>query len=313
MQARARLAAAAAVAAVVLAAYVLGGLTGSYALSRRLVKMAAVALVAISVAPATIIFQTMTHSRILAPTIIGMDSLYLFTQTATVFFLGATHLAWVDARVNFIVASALMLLFSLGLYRVFVMGGEHDLYYVLLVGSVLGTLFQSLASFLQMLIDPNEFLVVQGRMFAGFNNVPAELLGVASGAVLLVAIWILPALRDLDVLALGRDHAVNLGIDHPRLTRRLWVAVSVLVAVSTALVGPISFLGMLMANLAQELLTTYRRMVLMAGATLLSVAALASAVLVVERVLGFSTTVSVIVNLTGSAYFLYLILREHPT
>ncbi|HEY8426022.1 MAG TPA: iron chelate uptake ABC transporter family permease subunit [Limnochordales bacterium] len=312
MRVRGRLVAVAVVAAALVAVYVLVGLTGSYALSRRVVKMAAVALVASSVAPATIIFQTMTHNRILAPSIIGMDSLYLLTQTATVFFLGATHLAWADARVNFVIASALMLLFALGLYRLFVVRGEHHLYFILLVGIVLGTLFQSLVSFLQMLIDPNEFLVVQGRMFAGFNNVPVELLGVAAGAVLLMAIWMLPTLRYLDVLALGRDHAVNLGVDYPALTRRLWVAVSVLVAVSTALVGPITFLGLLMANLAQELLATYRRTVLMAGATLLSVAALAGAVLVVERVLGFSTTVSVIVNLAGSAYFLHLILKEHP-
>ena len=312
MRLRARLAAVALVAAALVAVYVLVGLTGSYALSRRVVKIAAVALVASSVAPATIIFQTMTHNRILAPSIIGMDSLYLLAQTATVFFLGATHLAWADVRLNFVIASALMLVFALSLYRVFVVGGEHDLYFILLVGVVLGTLFQSLTSFLQMLIDPNEFLVVQGRMFAGFNNVPADLLGVAAAAVLAIALWMLPTLPYLDVLALGRDHAVNLGVDYPALTRRLWVAVSVLVAVSTALVGPITFLGLLMANLAEELLATYRRTVVMLGATLLSVAALAGAVLVVERVLGFSTTVSVIVNLVGSAYFLHLLLRERP-
>lgn len=314
MRCRWKLVAIALVAGALVTLYVLGGLAGhlDYVLPRRLAKAASVALVGSSVAPATIIFQTMTHNRILAPSIVGMDSLYALLQTFTVFAFGAINLAWVDARVNFVISCALMLVFAVGLYRVFFSRGSEHLYFVLLVGIVCGIFFQSLSSFLQMLIDPNEFLVVQGRMFASFNDVPGELLGVSFALVVSTALYVRPQVRYLDVLALGRDHAINLGVDYPVVTRRLWIAVSVLVSVSTALVGPITFLGLLIANLAQEWLETYRRTVLMAGAALLSIVALMGAVLLVERVLGFSTTVSVIVNLVGSIYFLHLILRERP-
>src|SRR5690606_41927924 len=63
----------------------------SYVLPRRGAKILAIVLAGGSIAAATVIFQTITQNRILTPSIIGIDSLYMLVQTAIVFFLGAAH------------------------------------------------------------------------------------------------------------------------------------------------------------------------------------------------------------------------------
>jgi len=281
-----------------------------YALERRTLKVLAVLLTGSSVAFATVVFQTITHNRILTPSIIGMDSLYNLIQTSVVFFFGATNALWVNEKVHFAVSAGLMILFAGLLYRALFRREKFNLYFVILVGLIMGVFFQSFASFMEMLIDPNEFLVAQGRMFGSFNNVRTGLLAVAFAASGLVALYFYPAASYLDVLALGRDHAISLGVNYVAVVRRLWVAISGLVAISTALVGPVTFLGLLVANLAYELLKTHRHAVLIPGAMLVSVALLTAALIAVERVFAFNTTVSVIVNFAGSFYFIYVVLKE---
>ncbi len=68
-----------------------------------------------------------------------------------------------------------------------------------------------------------------------------------------------------------------------------------------------------MANVAYEMLATYRRLPLIGAAILVSIVALVGGQLIVERVFTFSTTLSVIINFAGGIYFLYLLLKERTT
>lgn len=281
-----------------------------FVLPRRTVKILAIFLAGASIAASTIIFQSVTNNRILTPSIIGVDSLYILVQTAIVYFLGSMHPITLNPNLNFLVSVGVMILFSLVMHRLFFTQSRSNIYVLLLMGIIFGTLFQSLSSFLSVLIDPNEFLVLQSRMFASFNQVKSELLAIAYVAAALTAAFLSRHIRFLDVLALGREHAINLGVDHHRVVRSLLVAVFILISISTALVGPITFLGLIVANVAYEMLSTYRRLPLIGAAILTSIIALVGGQLIVERVFAFSTTLSVIINFAGGVYFLYLLLKE---
>jgi len=281
-----------------------------FAIARRGIKVIAAVLVGSAVAFSTVVFQTMTNNRILTPSIIGMDSLYGLLQTAVVFTLGATHPLWSNPKVHFAASSALMIGLALLIYQGLFRKARNDLYFVLLFGMILGVFFGSIGSFTEKIMDPNEFLIAQGRMFSSFNSVRQELLAVAAGAMLAIAALSYPLWKYLDAMALGRDHAINLGVDHPRVVRRLWIVIAALISVSTALVGPVTFLGLLVANLAYQIFRTHRHRLLIPGASILGVAALVAALFAVERVFAFRTTVSVVINFVGSLYFLYIVLRE---
>ncbi|MEK3936749.1 iron chelate uptake ABC transporter family permease subunit [Sporosarcina sp. FSL W7-1349] len=299
-------------AAVFCGLYLFQGLNGSfdYALPRRGIKVLAMVITGVAIAYSTVIFQTITHNRILTPSIMGLDSLYLLLQTVVIFFLGSGHVTVVNKHVNFILSVATMIVFALLLYRFLFKSGRQPIYFLLLVGIIVGTFFGSISTFLQVLIDPNEFLRVQDKMFASFNNVSGELVWWALGfvAIALVIGW--RSMDELDVLSLGRDTAINLGVSYDKVVKMMLILSAVLISVSTALVGPITFFGLIVANLSYQFFKTYKHSILIIGASVMSVIALVGGQWVVERVFTFSTTLSVIINFIGGVYFIYLLLKE---
>jgi len=283
----------------------------AYALSRRIPKIIAIVITGAAIAYASMVFQTVTENRILTPSVLGLDALYVFIQTVIIFFIGSQALAKVDSRISFMVSVLLMVLFSVGILGLILKKVKGNIYLLLLVGIITGTLFRSGSSFIQVIIDPNEFLILQGSLFASFNNVNTEVLTI-SGILLVSAMaYGMTRTSELDVLSLGRDNAINLGINHKRLVNTMLVIVAILISVSTALVGPITFLGILVTNLSRELLKTYRHVYLITGAMLISSTALVYGQLLVERIFVFSTPISVIINFIGGLYFIYLLLREN--
>lgn len=282
----------------------------AYAFPRRLKKAAAVGLAGFAVAYSSLLFQTITNNRILTPSIIGFDALYLLIQGATIFLFGANSAVIMDHSGYFLLNVVLMILLAGVLYRFLFRREDRHIYFILLAGLICGTLFRSIFSFLLVLIDPNEFHLIQDKMFASFNQVNTDLLLLAACGVTAVSLYSLRFLAVLDVLSLGRDHAHNLGVDCERTVGRLLVVVAVLVAVSTALVGPVTFLGLLVVNVVYSLFQTYRHRVLIPGTVLISLIALFGGLLLVERVFSFATNLTVIINGVGGSYFLYLMLRE---
>jgi len=162
----------------------------------------------------------------------------------------------------------------------------------------------------QRMLDPNEFAVVQDMMFASFNKVDTDLLAVAAAAVAGSGIVCLRLVHALDVLALGRDLSVNLGVDHRRLVTALFAVVAILVSVSTALVGPITFFGLLVASLAYQVAGSDRHRETLPAAILIAIVALVGGQTVLERVFGLDTALSVIVDFAGGLAFLVLLLRS---
>ncbi len=284
-----------------------------YVLPRRTMKVLAIILTGASIGISTLIFQTITNNRILTPSIIGLDSLYMLIQTFLVFFFGSANLTMMSKNLNFLLSVGLMVLFSGVLYKILFKKEGNNIYFLLLIGLIFGTLFQSMSSFMQVMIDPNEFLMVQDKMFASFNNIKTDLLVISIISVLAVSAYALRFLKYLDVMSLGKDQAINLGVDYDFVVKRLLIVIAILISISTALVGPITFLGLLVVNVAYQFFNTYKHGYLMLGSILLSIIALVGGQLIVERVFTFSTTLSVIINFIGGIYFIYLLLKENKS
>lgn len=301
----------AALAAVSIILFMTVGVRGkwSFVLSFRGTKVATMALVGYSIAVSTVLFQTITNNRILTPSIMGFDALYALIQTGFVFFLGAATVSGLDPRLRFGVEVGAMVLFSGLLYRWLFSGGLRSLHLLMLVGIVFGILFRSLSGFMQRLIDPNEFVVLQDRLFASFNRTNGELLAVAALVVLAVSVFGWRWIRTFDVLALGREASVNLGVEHRRTVTAILVMVAILTAVSTALVGPVTFFGLLVANLAYMLIASHRHSLILPASFLIAVTTLVGGQFVLERLLAFDTALSIVIEFLGGIFFLVLLVR----
>ncbi|WP_462413082.1 iron chelate uptake ABC transporter family permease subunit [Neobacillus sp. Marseille-QA0830] len=300
------------VAAGCCALYLFHDLNGSfdYALPRRAIKVIAMIITGFTIAYATVVFQTITHNRILTPSIMGLDSLYMLLQTLIIFFLGSDHMVSANKQINFLISVVAMMVFAMLLYKLLFKKGDQQIYFLLLVGIIVGTFFSSFSTFFQVLIDPNEFQIVQDRMFASFNNINADLVWLALIIVGAVIIYAWRFVKYLDVLSLGRETAINLGVPYDSVVKQMLIITAIFISISTALVGPITFFGLIVANLSYQFFKTYKHKVLISGAVVMSVIALVGGQWVVERVFTFSTTLSVIINFVGGVYFIYLLLKE---
>ncbi|WP_337390108.1 iron chelate uptake ABC transporter family permease subunit [Duodenibacillus massiliensis] len=280
----------------------------AYAMGLRLPRLAVILIACFAISAAAIVFQTIIRNTIVTPCLLGMNSLYLLIHTAVVFFLGSGSLFAVNPVYAF-AADVIVMGFVAGFiyYTIFQKTGGNVLY-VLLIGTVLSTFFSSMQNSLTRIMDPNEYDALLNTLTASFTNVNAAC--IIPGALLLAAIawWLRKDLAILDVISLGREQAVSLGADYERTLRRLMVGVALYIAVATALVGPLSFLGLITANVARQLFTTYRHTWLIAGSACVGMLILTAGQFVVEHVMVYAVPVSVFVTIGGGIYFLYLVL-----
>lgn len=288
----------------------LNSVNWDYNLSKRIPKVIAIIITGGAIAFSSMIFQTVTNNRILTPSILGLDSLYMFGQTISLFIFGANNIMMTNKNINFLVSVLIMVFGTIILYKFVFKKSSGNVFVLLLVGTVVGTLFKSMTSFMQVLIDPNDFVSLQGKMFASFSSVNTDILIIAIILILIIFAFIYDDIKKLDVMLLGREQSINLGIDHDKLTKKILLIVSLLVSISTALVGPITFLGLLVVNLSYQFFKTYKHTYLITGAILMSIIALVGGQFIVERILNFSSTVSIIINFIGGLYFIYLLLKE---
>lgn len=272
-------------------------------------KVLAMVIVGFAIAASTVMFQTITNNHILTPSIMGFDSLYMLIQTIAVFALGSTQLVQVDNRVRFLVEIIVMSVFSGLLYWWLFIQADRGLHLLVLVGIIFGVLFRSFTNLLQRMIDPTEFAVLQDAGFASFNSVDPSLLGLSTGVIVAVALVIVRKNRVLDALALGRETAINIGVDYRREVMTVLTMVTILIAVSTALVGPITFFGLLVAHLGYQVISSSRHRFTIPAAALFSVIFLVAGQLVLERVFSFNSSLSIMIEFMGGLLFIILLLR----
>ena len=263
-----------------------------YVLNNRALTISAIVITGIAIALATMLFQTVVNNRILTPSILGLDSLYLLIQTGILFLFGSKTLLSINPFVLFLMSTGVMIGF-------------------MLVGIDFGTFFGSLTTFMEVLIDPNEFQISQDFGFASFNRINTKILWLALAMLVAVILYSLRYWKYLDVLALGREQALSLGVDYQHMVKKLLIIVAILTSVSTALVGPLVFLGLLVMNITFEFMQDYRHKLLIPAAMLLAVFTLVCGQFLLIQVFTFSTPLSVIINFVGGLYFLSLLLRAN--
>ena len=276
----------------------------------RAPKLIAMLITAFAIGGASIVFQSIINNTIVTPCLLGMNSLYTLIHTAVVFFAGSGSLIAVNANLAFLVDVALMGVVATVIYSYLFQKTNHNVLYVLLIGTVLTSFFSSIQSTLTRVMDPNEYDALLATLVASFSNINSEIIALC--LVLLAAI-IFALRRDLallDVLTLGKQQAINLGVDYDKSIRRLLLGVTLCIAVATAMVGPISFLGLIIANIARQLLKTYRHTYLILGSALVGMVVLVAGQLVVERVYHYAVPISVFITVGGGVYFLYLLLAN---
>lgn len=277
-------------------------------------KLLAMLLVGSAIASATMVFQTLTANRILTPSIIGLDALYLLSKMLVIFLAGTTAAQAARPPLwQFYLDTALMTAAAAALFATFLPLLARDIYRLLLIGIIFGVLCNKLTDLMARMLDPAAYTSFQAVAYARFDRARADLILPAAFIIGACLAWIWYKRHTLDILALGREQAINLGVAYPRELLTLMLTVSLLVAVSTALVGPTLFFGLLVSALACRLFPVPYHAIQLPAACLLACAILIIGQTLFERVFHFAATLSILIECIGGSVFLYLLLaRKQP-
>ncbi|WP_144754458.1 iron chelate uptake ABC transporter family permease subunit [Bartonella saheliensis] len=280
-----------------------------YTWSFRLTKLISLLLIAYAISVSTVLFQTIVNNRLLTPSIMGFDQLYILIKTVLMYFLGSLSLPFLNEEGQLILESLILILFSISLFRWLFSGSLKGLHLTLLIGVVLGGFFFSLRMFMQLQLNPDQMMNLTDIMFANFNKFNTSLISFAIIIVFIVSLIGWRSRHLLDILALGRENSLNLGINYHKSATAILIFVSILVSISTALVGPVTFFGLLVANLSYELSPQAKHSVVVPIAILLAIICLVGGQFILEQIFHMAGRLSFIIEFCGGIVFLILLMK----
>jgi len=276
----------------------------------RATSVTVILVVAWCQALATVAFQTITNNRIITPSIMGFESLYRLIQTSIVFFFGTTGLTSMNSTGQYLMQVGLMVALAALLYGRLLQSERTNIHQTLLLGIVIGTGLGGLSTYMQNLLNPSAFDILSARLIGNISNADVSQLTVAIPLAVVAGGLLLTMSRTLDVLGLGRDAAIGLGVDHRRNSLVILMLTAVLMAVSTSLVGPMSFLGFLVAMTAYQLSDTHEHRFVLPMAWLVGVVILGGAYFTLRHIFYATGSVGIIIEAVGGVFFLIHLLRK---
>jgi len=277
---------------------------------RRLTAVAAMFISALCHSFATVTFQSVTGNRVITPSLLGYESLYSFIQTSVLFFFGATALVRFSGTGAFFLQVALMIALSLILFGWLLSGRYGNLHLMLLIGIIIGAGLNAVSGFMRRVLSPSEFDLLQSRLIGSVNNADAEYFPIVIPLVLATVLALFLLSRRLNVLSLGRDTATAFGVNYQAHVLLFLVLIAVLMATTTALIGPMTFFGFLVAMLSYQAAPTFDHRYVLPMAFAIGFGILTSAYFLLYHVFHAQTVVSVLIELFGGIAFLTVLLRK---
>ena len=287
----------------------------NFIFQRRLLKLLIMVIVSCAIPISTISFQTVVQNRFLTPGVLGIESLFVFIQSGLYYF---ESLVGVKVEQSVIIYSVTIAI-QIGLLLLLMNASKGmmltNFKVLLLLTMAFSMLLRNASTFLQVLMDPNEFDKLQSSLYPSFQKMNAQpmMIGVAISLFVLLMMVFYRLRHQLDALHLGVDGAKMLGINTKRLSNVVIVIVIIMTSLSTILVGPLQFLGFMIANLTYQLTKEYKHGVLWLFSAVLGLVIVLTAQLIVERIFLLTIPISVFIEGIGGVLYLILLVKgEKP-
>ena len=283
----------------------------SFILQRRLLKLLVIVIVSSAIPISTISFQTVVQNRFLTPGVLGIESLFVFIQSGLYYFESLLGISVEQSVFIYIVTIGV----QIGLLLLFmnISNGMmlSNFKVLLLLTMAFSMLLRNASTFLQVLMDPNEFDKLQSSLYPSFQKMNAQPVMISIAVVLLgiLLILLIKMRHQLDALHLGIDPSIMLGINTKRLSKIVIVIVIIMTSLSTILVGPLQFLGFMIANLTYQLTKEYKHGVLWLFSAVLGLVIVLAAQLMVERIFFLTIPISVFIEGFGGVLYLILLVK----
>ena len=161
-----------------------------YAMKIRTPKLIVMLITAFAIGGASIVFQSIINNTIVTPCLLGMNSLYTLIHTAVVFCAGSASALASNPNLSFAVDLLLMGVVATVVYSCLFRKTNHNILYVLLIGTVLSSFFSSIQSTMTRIMDPNEYDTLLNTLVASFSNINSEIIVFSLVLLALLIFWL---------------------------------------------------------------------------------------------------------------------------
>ena len=278
-------------------------------LQLRLPRVLAAALAGGALAVAGVAFQGLTRNPLAEPAVLGVSSGAAFgVVVAQIFGLGISGLEALGVA-SFAFAGALLA--AAAVYLIAIVPGGLSIQTLLLAGVIVGIFFTSAITVLISVVDFNRLGGVVHWLLGNLAPIAAGPLALFAGLAA-VGFWlVLRHARELNLLALGEEAAVQLGVDAERLKRRVFVAAALLTGIVVAFTGPIGFVGLVVPHVLRGVLGQDNRLLVPTALVGGGVFLLAADTLARNLVAPAELSVGVITSFCGAPVFVYLLRTRY--
>lgn len=285
--------------------------TFSFFIGKRASKLILMILVGTTIGISAVLFQTITNNRILTPGVLGVDSIYMFFNLLLLYIAKDLSIFATHYYLYFFFITALTLGSSYTLYKAIFEKENRKIDEIILIGVVFGTLLKGISSFLQIMLDPNQFSLLQDLSFASINNTDVRLIYITAPILIIICFIVIREFHVLDIMLLGKDQSINLGIDYDKKVKLLFFIVIALTSITTALIGPLVFFGVAIVNIAREMVTSYKHKELVLFTSILGTFILILGQFLIERILDMAVPIGVLIGFFSGIYFFILLIKEN--
>jgi iron complex transport system permease protein len=278
-------------------------------LSIRLPRIAVAALAGGALAVAGVAFQALTRNPLAEPSVLGVTSGAAFgVVIGQSFGLGWTFL---EAAGLTAFAFAGALLAAGAVYLIAAVGRELFVPTLLLAGVIVGIFFASAITVVISLLDLNRLGGVVHWLLGNLAPVPPRALAMFA-LFAAVGFWLVTRrARELNLMALGEETAVLLGVAAARLKLTIFVGAALLTASVVAFAGPIGFVGLIVPHALRMLLGSDNRLLVPASFVGGAIFLLLADTLARNVVAPAELSVGVITSLCGAPFFIYLLRTRY--
>lgn len=256
-------------------------------------------------------FQAISRNPLADPSILGVSSGASFGLMVAMLLgvAGPTS----NPAVTTLFAFAGALLAAALVYAIARVDGRLPMTTLLLSGVIVGLFFTSCVMLATVLLAAAE---LQGVIFWLMGNLGPASTGSLGVLAVVLGIGVAALFREaprLNVLALGEEQALQLGVEAERVKRVVFVAASLITGAAISAAGSIGFVGLIVPHAARLLLGPDNRN-LVPMSVLLGAAFLILADLGARTVAGATELpVGVITSFCGAPLFVYLLRRRRGT
>jgi iron complex transport system permease protein len=274
-------------------------------ISIRLPRILLAALVGAALSIAGVVFQGLLRNPLAEPYILGISNGSAVGAILAI-MAGIMASSWVFPLTSFGGALLTILL----VYRIARVDKRMETNTLLLVGVIVGFFFAAIVMFL-LSISPTHglhkafFWLMGDLSTANYLKIIIILPYVLGGTVFIYA-WA----RSLNIISMGEEAALQLGIEVEKAKLTLFVAASLITGAVVAVGGVIGFVGLIIPHIVRLLAGPDHRLLLPAsalvGATFLIIADTLARIIIPPSEL----PVGVVTAFFGAPFFIYLLRRK---